>query len=217
MDVGARIRAAREHAGLTLRELADRIGIDYSALARKERGETRVRLSEMTTIARALGVDPNSLKSDDTAPNRSVLSGIPGIPVINRAPAGPTMDYATQHYDEYRTAWHFIDWGDINDDTAFAIEVVETSMEPTLKHGDVLVLVPVTEDRMRDTLLNRGAIVFARLSEDTRSPGVTIARWQPGENGSIMLAKDNPAASPLIVEREAIVRLAVAVEVRRKL
>lgn len=215
--VGLRIREARERAGLTLRELADRLNMDYSALARKERGETKVRPTERDAIARAIGVDPISLESSATASSSSSSSGIPGIPVINRAPAGPTMNYESPHYDEYRTAWYYIDRGDITDDTAFAVEVVESSMEPTLKHGDVLVVLPVTEERTRDTLLKRGAIVLARLSDDTRSPGVTIARWQPGENGSIMLAKDNPASSPFIIEREAIVRLAVAVEVRRKL
>lgn len=215
--IGARVRAARERAGLTLRELAERLDIDHSALARKERGETRIRSDECAAIAKVLGVEPDSLTGQQSGSSTLSAHRLPGIPVINRAPAGPSMSYDTQHYDEYRTAWHFIDRGDINDDTAFAVEVVESSMEPTLKHGDVLVLLPVTEDRTRDTLLKRGAIVFVRFSEDTRTPGVTIARWQPAENGSIMLAKDNPASSPFMVKREAIVRLAVAVEVRRKL
>lgn len=52
MDVGLRIREARERAGLTLRDLAERVHMDYSALARKERGETKVRPAERDAIAR---------------------------------------------------------------------------------------------------------------------------------------------------------------------
>lgn len=212
--IGERIRRLREAKSLSLRELGEMTGIHWTALGRKERGISRVTLSEQRAIAKAFGIEPESLTADVS---RTARLPPRGIPVINRAPAGPSMAYDVDHYDEYHTAWSYLDRGDIADGAAFAVEIVERSMEPTLKHGDCLILLPVTEEFPRNEYLLPGAIVFVRFSNDTNMPGVTVARWQPGADGVIVLAKDNPASSPIIVEREAIVRLAVAVEVRRKL
>ena len=58
---GQRVRAARERAFLSKRELADRAGLDRSTVGRIEEGVTEVYPRTIRRIAKALSVDPASL------------------------------------------------------------------------------------------------------------------------------------------------------------
>jgi transcriptional regulator with XRE-family HTH domain len=52
---------ARQRAGLTQRELADRLGVAKSVVDRAETGERRVDLAELFVWAEALGVTPETI------------------------------------------------------------------------------------------------------------------------------------------------------------
>ena len=56
-DVGDRVRAAREHAGLTQRELAERMGTSQAAIARLEAGGVSATLATLHRVASAIGVE----------------------------------------------------------------------------------------------------------------------------------------------------------------
>jgi Zn-dependent peptidase ImmA (M78 family)/transcriptional regulator with XRE-family HTH domain len=61
-DIGDRVRAAREAAGLSLRALAERVeGLDHTAISRIETGERRVKSHELFDLAEALGTTTASL------------------------------------------------------------------------------------------------------------------------------------------------------------
>lgn len=51
------VRAARREAGLTQRELADRVGTTQSAIARWEAGADSPRLDKLSALLRACGVE----------------------------------------------------------------------------------------------------------------------------------------------------------------
>jgi len=51
------VRAARQQAGLTQRELAERVGTTQSAIARWEAGADSPRLDTLSTLLRACGVE----------------------------------------------------------------------------------------------------------------------------------------------------------------
>ncbi|HWZ63603.1 MAG TPA: helix-turn-helix transcriptional regulator [Steroidobacteraceae bacterium] len=53
--------AARDKAGLTQRQLADRLRRPHSFVGRMEAGERRVDVVEFIEIARVLGADPREL------------------------------------------------------------------------------------------------------------------------------------------------------------
>lgn len=53
------LTAAREKAGLTQQQLADRLGKHQSFVAKYEGGERRIDVIEFLTIARALELDPS--------------------------------------------------------------------------------------------------------------------------------------------------------------
>jgi len=57
-DVGARIRAARTHAGLTQLELGNRIGRDHRTIHRWEYGQRVPSLDDLLLLADALDVLP---------------------------------------------------------------------------------------------------------------------------------------------------------------
>ena len=55
------LKAAREAAGLTQQQLADRISEPQSFVSRFERGERRLDVIEFIHVAHALGIDPVAL------------------------------------------------------------------------------------------------------------------------------------------------------------
>ncbi len=70
-ELGRRIRQAREDAGLTQSELADRIGLSHpQSISRYERGETEVPQKRLRRIADETGKQLNHFLADevDSAP-----------------------------------------------------------------------------------------------------------------------------------------------------
>lgn len=59
--MGERIRAARERAGLTQKELAAAIGVNHSAISFWENGQTVPTINNLVKIAGILGVSPGDL------------------------------------------------------------------------------------------------------------------------------------------------------------
>jgi transcriptional regulator with XRE-family HTH domain len=58
---GARLRAAREAAELTRRELADRLGKSYWTVSSLERDQDPITLDMIHEVALAIGCDPHSI------------------------------------------------------------------------------------------------------------------------------------------------------------
>jgi HTH-type transcriptional regulator / antitoxin HipB len=56
-EVGDRVRTAREEAGLTQRELADRMGTSQAAIARLEAGGVGATLTTLHRVATAVGLE----------------------------------------------------------------------------------------------------------------------------------------------------------------
>lgn len=219
-NMGAVIRQLRRTRGVGLEELAKHVGVAFSTLARKERGEADFTDKELKAMLKYLDAsdiyeswskqvsDQAHAAVRDTKPSK-------GIPVINAAPAGRIEDYETDHYDEYETAWAYVERGDVKDPKAFAVVVVGDSMEPNLHEGDVLICSPVLE--FEEEKLRDGAAVFVRFSQDQRG-GCLLARLFHEKGGKVRLAKDNPKYKSKVypLDSEHIARIAVAIEKRSK-
>jgi transcriptional regulator with XRE-family HTH domain len=61
---GARLRALREKAGLTVQELADRAGVHFNSIYRLENGGRRIGLAMIHALAEALRCPPAALMPD---------------------------------------------------------------------------------------------------------------------------------------------------------
>jgi len=60
--IGAKIREARLSKGISIEALASDCDVDYSQIARMERGEVNFSISTLYRIARVLQVDPRGLQ-----------------------------------------------------------------------------------------------------------------------------------------------------------
>jgi len=67
-NFGSNVNAARIAAGLTQRDLADRVGMPQQYLSRIEMGHVNLTLRRMSQLATALGQDVVSLLSRPTPP-----------------------------------------------------------------------------------------------------------------------------------------------------
>lgn len=56
LGVGEQIMLARRRAGLTQRELGERLGVSHVAVGDIERGKTKPNLDHLAAVAEALGV-----------------------------------------------------------------------------------------------------------------------------------------------------------------
>ena len=66
MTVGERIKAARKKAGMTQKELADKLGIPYQGISQYERGIRKPKIDTLVKIADSLGVTLEELLSTRT-------------------------------------------------------------------------------------------------------------------------------------------------------
>ncbi|WP_432260832.1 helix-turn-helix domain-containing protein [Cupriavidus sp. TMH.W2] len=68
-DVGAAVRRYRDAAGISQKELGDRVGLDRNHISRIEVGSTNIALDTLEKVATALGVSA----ADLLLPNQSPL------------------------------------------------------------------------------------------------------------------------------------------------
>lgn len=84
------VRAARERAGLTQREVADRAGISVDTVRRAEAGSHEPSASKAAAIAAALGVSIDSLFAHEGDGNRSPEDAPETNPTPAASPARST-------------------------------------------------------------------------------------------------------------------------------
>jgi transcriptional regulator with XRE-family HTH domain len=61
MGMGLRLRQLREQKGLSVRALAEKAGVDFSAINRIELGKSTPKLSTLEKLAKTLGVSIRDL------------------------------------------------------------------------------------------------------------------------------------------------------------
>jgi transcriptional regulator with XRE-family HTH domain len=93
VNVGSLIRRERQNQGLSLRELARRVGVSASMLSQVETGRTRPSVSTIYAIATELGLSIDALLSDREAAVATATAAAAGGTAANgadgAAPAGP--------------------------------------------------------------------------------------------------------------------------------
>jgi transcriptional regulator with XRE-family HTH domain len=95
VNVGSLIRRERQNQGLSLRELARRVGVSASMLSQVETGRTRPSVSTIYAIATELGLSIDALLSDREAAVATATAAAACGTVANgadgAAPAGPRV------------------------------------------------------------------------------------------------------------------------------
>jgi transcriptional regulator with XRE-family HTH domain/mannose-6-phosphate isomerase-like protein (cupin superfamily) len=97
VNVGALIRRERQRQGLSLRELARRVGVSASMLSQVETDRTRPSVSTIYAIATELGISIDALLSDSGAGSSAADAGAVAVPVPATgavpaaSPRGPSL------------------------------------------------------------------------------------------------------------------------------
>lgn len=221
--LGEIVRYAREQKGWNIQRLADELGIQVSAMSKKERGLLRIKPDEKVAIAEALDITVQDLErmSMGIPPKETRTGQIKGhlgdIPVLNRASAGFVTDYTIDGgsgTDLYSGANEYLSRGDLMDELAFALIVQGDSMEPVVRQGDYLIFSPVRAGGPREP--KPGDVVCVYFSEESSRRGAIIGLFAQAD-GHVIISKANTKYPPIMVEPKDIARLGVAVEMRRKI
>jgi len=191
---------ARERAGLTLVELAKRIGHPVMILDLLEKGSIRASEKLIDILCRelpGLSKDDLILASDHprimdetgvvaTVGSEATMVLPPGVkgryvPLLSLAQAGQWDAGHSDSYYQYDSVFAL----NVDDRRAFAIKVSGNSMEPSLHEGDMVICSPQHEPQNGDAVVVR-----------TRSENVFIKFWRKrGER--VLLESANPDYKPL--------------------
>lgn len=134
-----RIRARRIELGLTVEELAKKMGYkDKSSISKIENGKADIPQSKVIAFARALNTTTAYLMGIDTAKERSIPAGFQPLPKLDRIPRVGQIACGTpilaeenvEAYDEVPSDWH----------ADFTLLCQGDSMEPKIKDGDVVAI-----------------------------------------------------------------------------
>ncbi len=134
-----RIRARRIELGLTVEELAKKMGYkDKSSISKIENGKADIPQSKVIAFARALNTTTAYLMGIDTAKERSIPAGFQPLPKRDRIPRVGQIACGTpilaeenvEAYDEVPSDWH----------ANFTLLCQGDSMEPKIKDGDVVAI-----------------------------------------------------------------------------
>lgn len=137
------LRDLRVERGLTIREVADRMGVHFTSVARIERSERALNSSWTQRFAEALHVDPSQIV------NGAVPTGRPGpsmrtLPIIGEVAAGNWRE-AVQHPDGVLPS-------PFGGENAFVLSIKGDSMD-RITPANSLVIVDPDQPELHDGVL----------------------------------------------------------------
>lgn len=184
MDIGERIKRRRNEIGLTLKEVADKIGVKDATVQRYESGNIKTLKQETVgKLAEVLRVTPSYLMGwDDLPDNVTPISDLPMIPVVGEIAAGIPI-LAEENIIGY------IPTDIANPQDYFYLHVKGDSMiNAEITNGsDVLIL--------RQNCADNGDIVACRVNGDS----ATLKRFKQIDD-TVFLLPENPDYEPIIVK-----------------
>lgn len=200
MDIGEIIRATRLKKGMTQEELAEKVGVKKSAVAKWENGRvSEIKRSNLKMLSDALGLNPNTLLNDIEDyphPNRSILAldgniaspvQLHRIPLLGAIRCGEP-EFAEESFEGYIESGFQCD---------FALRAKGDSMiGARIQDGDVVFI------RKQDTVED-GQIAAVILDDDATLKRV---RYLPG--GMTMLQAENSKYPPIIIGGAGETRIA---------
>lgn len=186
------LKLLRKERKLTLKELANTIGIAESTLSLYENGKRKPDFETLNKFAEYFHV------SVDFLLGRSVTRNIPDyknvypldapikLPLYGDISAGQPICTSQSPSDE----WVYEDsmYGDGNH---FVLRVSGKSMEPEIKDGSLAII------RSQD-YANKGQIVACCIDGDS----ATLKRYFPQSDGSVLLHADNPESESYLITPE---------------
>lgn len=195
------VKKLTEEQGMSMSELARRVGTAKSAISRYFNGTREFPLNKVEEFASALHTTPDFLLGMEYEPQTQ--QGLQ-IPVLGNVAAGIPISAVEDILD-----YEEIDSSFQNQGEFFALRIKGDSMQPKMDDGDVVIV-------RQQSDANSGDTVIALVNGDD----ATCKKLQKTENG-IMLVSTNPNYLPMFFTNEEIltkpvVILGKVVELRSK-
>lgn len=216
------IKAKRLELGMTMKELAEKVGVSEGTVSRWESGEIEnMRRNVIVSLAKALKLTPAVLMGwNDSEPSSitytlppshgedSVMVPVPGgyrIPVLGRVVAGVPIHAVTDISGFEEIPEHMGRSGEF-----FALEIKGRSMEPTLHEGDVVIVRQQPE-------VENGEIAIVLINGDE----ATVKEVKESPEGITLIGHNVAIYTPHFYNRKEIESLPIqilgkVVELRRK-
>ena len=195
------VKKLTEEQGMSMSELARRVGTAKSAISRYFNGTREFPLNKVEEFASALHTTPDFLLGMEYEPQSS--QGLQ-IPVLGTVVAGIPISAVEDilDYEEVPQSWG-------NQGEFFALKIKGDSMEPRMESGDVVIVKQQSD-------ANSGDTVIVLVNEDD----ATCKRLQKTDNG-IILVSTNPKYPPMFysdedIRTKPVVILGKVVELRQK-
>lgn len=194
--ISDRIRARREELGLSVAELAKRLGKNRATVYRYESNDIEdMPSSVLEPLAKALQTTPAYLMGWDTKQTKAFdyanvfpVEPYVKLPVLGIIRAGQPICCDQNNYGE----WEFAD-AKYGDGQHFMLRVQGDSMYPTIPNGSIAII------RIQDTAEKGQIVAFAMDGEYA-----TLKRYYPQSNGTILLRADNPLADSYTITQEQL-------------
>ena len=195
------VKKLTEEQGMSMSELARRVGTAKSAISRYFNGTREFPLNKVEEFASALHTTPDFLLGMEYEPQPS--QGLQ-IPVLGNVAAGIPISAVEDilDYEEVPQSWE-------NQGEFFALRIKGDSMQPKMDDGDVVIV-------RQQSDANTGDTVIVLVNGDD----ATCKKLQKTENG-IMLVSTNPNYLPMFftneeIQTKPVVILGKVVELRSK-
>lgn len=198
------IKSKRLELGMTMKELAEKVGVSEGTISRWESGEiANMRRNVIVSLAKALNTTPAVLMGW-TEPDPNEARGV-RIPVLGRVVAGIPLEAITDIIDYEEIPAQMAKSG-----TYFALQVKGRSMEPTLHEGDVVIVRQQPE-------VENGEIAIVLINGDE----ATVKEVKESPEGLTLIGHNVAIYSPHFYNRKEIEELPIqilgkVVELRRK-
>ena len=195
------VKKLTEEQGMSMSELARRVGTAKSAISRYFNGTREFPLNKVEEFASALHTTPDFLLGMEYEPQAQ--QGLQ-IPVLGTVAAGIPISAVEDilDYEEIPLSWK-------SQGEFFGLRIKGDSMEPRMESGDVVIVKQQSD-------ANSGDTVIVLVNGDD----ATCKKLQKTDNG-IMLVSTNPKYPPMFYSNEEIstkpvVILGKVVELRQK-
>lgn len=189
--VGNNIKKYRKEAGITLKELGEKIGVQKSAIAKYENGRVKnLKRGVIAKLADALQCSPTYLMGLEEENNDMKLSNIIPITTHKLPMLGEISCGEPRFTSENRES--YVDAG-TNIKADFCLKAKGDSMINARIHdGDIVFI-------HRQDIVENGEIAAVAIDDEA-----TLKRfYRDGNTGAITLVAENPAYAPMVFTKES--------------
>lgn len=199
MEIKDILSQRRKELNLTMKQVADKVGVSEGTISRWESGKIAdMRRDKIMAYAQALNISPAVIMGwDDVAsPSNAKKNSRLGkrVPVLGRVAAGIPIDAIED----------ILDWEDISEDMSktgefFGLRIKGDSMEPRIVEGDTVIVRSQSD-------ADSGDVVIVQVNGD-QATCKRLAKYASG----ISLISFNPAYAPMNFTNEEIDALPVTI------